>query len=309
MTGVMKNVRIYPAFVQHQYFRLESIEFLKIKKPPVSVSHFNINGNEFDIKTNNEILPDGTVLSAFDTSVCLDYMLNAFHLWDKENGVLKLMFDEDELVYTVGSSSYYHNGTRKNLGYTLKLNDGLPMISLKQICNDIGYSYSLSANGTIVINTPQKAYFDEINNPTPGVWEFNTPGYTGGWITSGHHISVGAAGALIFHSTHTDPVMTYTFETPLVASGYNTLKIRMKHNTQKANNALRVYFTTDTSAGLSESKAFGCNLIGGKVSNGYVIYTIKIANSEWKGKITSIRFDPFDDIGTAEIDYIKFLYQ
>jgi hypothetical protein len=64
----------------------------------------------------------------------------------------------------------------------------------------------------------------------------------------------------------------------------------------------RIYFTTTTATGLSESKALPFTVLP---NSGYTTYTINMAsNPLWTGEVNLLRVDPIDTTGQTNIDSI-----
>ena len=305
--GTLTQLRVDLTNRPDQTFSVKSIEFLKNKD--VETNEFVINGMTVSGKTPNVVKEDGTVLSAFDPSLAMDYRLNAFYTWDMDNGVLELQFQNTDVVFTVGSDTFTVNGTEKPLGYTLYLEDGLPMLDFKKLCEAVGYTYAFK-DGVTTIDTDQKAYFAELAKQPLGSFEFNTLGNTEGWGSSAFSLTVGRDGVMKYQQTSssTDPTTTNKLSTPLPTAQFNVLRIRMKHEIDRASSRICMYFITDKDGTWNEAKALSATI--GKDSGGeFVEYTIDLSKyTTWSGNVTSLRYDPYDGIGYAEVDYIRFEY-
>jgi len=305
--GDMTQLRVDLLNQADQTGSVKKIEFLVNKV--VEVNEFNINGMKVSGKTDNVIRNDGTVLSAFDPSIALDYRLNAFHLWDKENGVLELYFTNHKVVYTVGSDKFNVDGKELDLGYELYLEDGLPMLDFKKLCEAVGYTYSFN-EGVTTIYTDQKDYFAELASKDPGHFEFNTVGNTEGWNSSHFKISTGADGVLKMEqvSSGADVIMTNKLDVVLPTKNYNAVKVRMKHECDNKNTSWCIYFATDIDGSMNEAKAIRA-YVGESSKGEFAEYTVDLSKfATWSGNVTNLRFDPYDGHGWAEVDYIRFYY-
>ena len=306
--GNMTQMRVDLLDKENLTGSVKKIEFLT--KKASAIKTFYINGMQFEASTDNVILDNGTVLSAFDPALAMDFRLNAFHIWDRENGVLTLEFVDHTVVYTVGKDTFTVDGKDIPLGYKLYLEDGLPMIDFSKLCEVLGFTYSFE-NGVTRINTEQEEYFAELASTDPGCFEFNTPGNTEGWRSSHFELSVGVEGFMRFDQI-TDAVdvsASNTLSVGLPTENYNAVKIRMRHEIDTEQRRwLSIFFTTNFDGALNEAKSIKKDL----VNNGgteFVEYTVDLSKIEtWRGTIQTMRFDPFDAHGWCEVDYIRFYY-
>ena len=310
-TGTLKGLRIDPATGPDISFSIKSVEFLKPKSSSKLSKNIHINGNTYTMNFAPEFSESGEVLVAFDPAVALDFTLNTFHVWDKASQTLTLYFTDHTLVYTVGSDKYLLDGKEKRLGFTMTSIDGLPLVPIKLLCSEVGYTYSTNADSEIVIETKQKAYFDQVNaERVYAQWEFNTVGDTENW-GSGFMSLLVNDGYMSCESmsASTDPTITYRTEISLPAEKYSRIeyRVRYKYDSEKKQE-LTMYFGTDKESGHSESKTvkipLGSNDSGGE----WEVYTKDLSEvSSWKDTITSLRFDPFNATGHIDIDYIRFI--
>ena len=66
---------------------------------------------------------------AFEPVTGMDFQLDLFYLWDKDNGILTLYGADHEMVFTVGSDVYTLDGRKETLSAPLRAIDGLPCAS------------------------------------------------------------------------------------------------------------------------------------------------------------------------------------
>lgn len=139
----------------------------------------------------------------------------------------------------------------------------------------------------------------------PLTWEFNHDNE--GWtLLHGDHS--GFDGRSWKFEPGSDPWL----QSPAIAQGadkYNAVQVVMDSKAVNTNG--RVYFTTITSPGYSESKSVPFTLLP---NNEYRLYTIYMGNNpEWQGTITGLRLDPVEtgdadrSIDFVFIDNIRFL--
>lgn len=99
------------------------------------------------------------------------------------------------------------------------------------------------------------------------------------------------------------------------SSAYKYVTVRVKcefaANTDAsyAPTVSKIYFTTDSDDKRNETKTLKCDIKNAYDDGGgyYVFVYETSACEEWKGKITSVLYDPTDNNGTYTIDYIRFV--
>ncbi|MBR5220521.1 MAG: glycoside hydrolase family 99-like domain-containing protein [Clostridia bacterium] len=291
-------------------FRLVSAVFLK--KSDDNPKQLIINDQQFEMQLPAETTADGTLLIPFDPKLALDYRLNTFYTWDGVPGTvqkLTLSFIDHTLIYTVGADTYLHNGAENPLGYTMYLQDGLPMLSPKQLCADVGYKYTLT--GSIpTITTDQISYFSSSADRIPGQWEFNLVGDTENW--SSHQMGLQVIGGTMKMTTTVetgDPILSYSEELNLRAEDYSTFEIRCRYKHEGGfGQSLCVYFTTNKDGNMSEAMTIRAALDSDDSMGEWEVYSVDLTSiPTWDGLIQQIRFDPFNCMGEMEIDYMRFL--
>lgn len=309
--GQLNYIRFDPVSEKDLEFTLKSVEFIrddsKLSKTLIA------DGKSFEITIAPMKNDNGDILVAFDPKTALDFRLSLFHEWDKENGVLKLHSEDCELVYTVGSDKYLLNGKEKELGMKLSTLDGLPILPLEKLCDDLGYEYTVNEDNIIVITTKLTAYYESIAAArVPGQWEFNIAGDAEGWNSSLMSFLVNG-GSLAANSrsdvwTLTDYTIVNSKPESFCADDYEALEVRVRYSFKPSteNNNIKMYFKTDVRNSISEKNSI------------YTAYENSDSNGEWvtiripvpetfTGNVTYLRFDPFDGFGTIEIDYIRFI--
>ncbi|WP_157487573.1 hypothetical protein [Leifsonia sp. Root112D2] len=133
-------------------------------------------------------------------------------------------------------------------------------------------------------------------------WGFNG-GHEAGWAVYGA-ASSNAPGtdlsALNLTSSGNDPRIESPNPLHLNAAAATTVTVRMSNDTSSTTG--RIYFTTTSSPGASESKALPFTV---KPHSGYTTYTIDMAsNPLWTGEVNWMRVDPIDTTGKTNIDSI-----
>ncbi len=292
-------------------FVVKSVQFYKWKNVSPYSKNASINGNKFAMTFAPELSETGDIVVAFDPAVAMDFLLNAFYQWNKEAGRLTLNFKEHVVVFTIGQDTYTVDGVTKQLGYKLGSCDGLPLIPLRKLCEDVGFEFKINDNNEIEINTELASFFEAQNAPkTAGEWEFNLAGSTEGWSTYNMSLFVGTDGFMKCTSNpdfaDNDPVVMLN-GVQLNAADFKKLTLRVRYDYEgTSTQKMQLFFVTSEERGWNEEKSINIPLKNTSNSNGeWETYTVDIDNRFWTGTITGLRFDPFNARGEMDIDYIK----
>ncbi|MGN1122089.1 MAG: stalk domain-containing protein, partial [Eubacteriales bacterium] len=308
--GKLYGFRVDPVSLPGLDFTVKSIEFLGEKGGKLS-NKFTVNGVTAEPYFAPQRAENGDILLPFDPEAGLDFLLNTYFEWNRDTSELTLYFTDHTVVYTVGSDTYTLDGVSKKLPYKLSDLDGLPLLPIKTLCEEVGYTYTLNENNEIVIETPQKVYFEKDNaDRVYGQWEFNTLADTEGWKSSfmSMFVNNGYVSCETMSSS-TDPTIVYTDSLKLKASDYVRIeyRVRYRYNADKPH-ALTMYFGTNVNSGHSEDKTIKIPLNGTDSGGEWEVYTKDLSEvAQWKDIITSLRFDPFNATGYIDIDYIRFI--
>ena len=268
-----------------------------------------VNGNTFELNLAPVKDENGEMLLPFDPETGIDFRLGCYHEWDKNSKKLTLNFRNHVAVYTVGSDRYIFDGIEKELTKPLGEIDGLPLIPIKQLCEDVGFEYIFGEDKILNINTDVYEFYKKIETEFPGQYEFNTDTNLEGWSLGGLMAAYVSDGILKTSSVSSvkDPYMFSPSGEYYDASRFDgiEMKVRFKYKADKEED-LRIYFTTLEDSSWSESKA--CRIpLGSFDTNGeWVILNYKFTDNEkWRGTVTRLRIDPFDAYGEMEFDYIR----
>ena len=313
-TGKLNMIRIDPVANETGVnFYIKNVEF--VKKSPVKLI---INGIDSTSKVPYEL--DGErVLFPFDIEASMHYNLFVFHTWNKDKGILKLEGNGHEVIYTVGKNTFEVDGVTEELGYTLKLSDGLPMIDIEQL--SLALDYSARREGSrVIIETPEYSMYEEmiadIEFAEKGRWEFNTNDTLGFGAVNGI-ISV-ADGYMHIESNSSKidiqatNLQTYDFDSAQI----NQFELRARHDYSGYANSskeFKLYYITDSDNNWNEAKTIRGKLNTASSDGQWITYVLSVEDavidySTWSGKITNIRFDPFDAQGYMDIDYMRLTY-
>lgn len=120
-----------------------------------------------------------------------------------------------------------------------------------------------------------------------------------------------SAGGLSVNSVSdtTDPIISYTGDIDLRASEYTALEVRCRYKYDSAYaDQISVYFTTDSDGTMSEAMSIKLPLSSADSGGEWETLRADLTGiTTWKGIIKQLRFDPFNAIGSMEIDYIRFV--
>ena len=311
-SGKFTGFRIDPCTTPDVSFSVKSIEMFKYTdKIPSRVVH--INSTENILTFLPFYSPNEDLYIPFEPTTGIDYQLDLFHLWNKEEGVLKLYSGDHEIVYTVGKNSYTFDGEEKSLDIPLPEIDSVPYIPLNRLCEELGYTMMFNEKKQISIATGDYNYFAEKEAALAdriGRWEFDYAGDSEGWSSEELSLVVNN-NVLTCTSLNTsiDPIIWSKNALNLDANKYSRLEIKIKYNyTSDTPNYTQVFFVTDVSGNWSEDKSFKFEHESTDSNGEWKVYSVDLAdNADWKGMIKQLRFDPFTAVGMMEVEYIRFL--
>ena len=299
--GKLLKIRFDP--IRHEgTFEIASIEFLGQEE----TQKYLVNGIEMEMDEVSVPYVDNNYhMMPFNPATGIHYYLNSFFTWNKADGVLTFEANHHSVSFTMGEKTAVIDGKATSLDCTPVLKDGLPMLPVEVLCSALGYTLD-DADGNINIVTPQAARYEDMQNRTPYRWEFNLDGDMEGWTPGGNATGVVSDG--VFHGTSasTDPVMMGP-EISLDASQYDRIEIRMKNKVEAERGSVGIYFTTPNGS-WSQDRYVSKRLAALDTGDEYYTYVLQMdVNRFWTGTITQLRLDPYDALGTFDIDYIRIL--
>lgn len=306
--GKLRGLRLDPAVSAGASFTIKTLELLTDENAVSNI--ISIDGESFNLEFAPERVKNGHILLPFDPAKAVDFRLGCYYEWNKDDGVLALHFIGHDLTFTVGSKTYTVDGKEKNMDFALEAVDSLPKIPLDIVCEEVGYTLSISPIKQIEITTglalPQK---DESAG-TVGQWEFDAVGDTENWTSSFMSLmTYNGYLSCTSMSTSTDPTINYGKKLNVPALKYNKLEIRVRYRYSAANvQNMQLFFTTDKATGMSEDKSIKIKLNSKDSGNEFEVYTYDLTQlSSWQDTIVSLRFDPFNATGNMDIDYIRLI--
>lgn len=302
----LTQLRIDPAWKEGVPFELEGIYFLS--EPVKKTFTVTVDGEDVYMGYPSAVSPTGDYLVPVDT-VKAPELMACLVTWNKQAQSLTIASAQNTVVFTVGKDSYLVNDKEMALGYTIQTLDGLPMLPLEKLCTALGYSFREEAE-EVFVETSRKAYFDCIHARKPGQWEFDLEGDTEQWVSSFMSLTT-ENGYLHLQSVtdSKDPTLLSGTGLKLTAEKYDRLELRCRYAYESERpTRIAMFFLTDTDTTWNEEKCIRQLHTSTDTNGEWVTYTFDLKEvAAWKDTITRLRFDPFDAVGTMDIDYIRFI--
>lgn len=304
-TGKMKSLMLKPVDKNNVIFTIESVTLeYGGNYPTVSINGTKLN-NQIQTETQN-----GVDYVPFEPGVSMiHHALSLYFDWSYETKTLTLYRNKHSYQFVVDRDYALVDGkTQVKLGGAVYQRDNIPMLPIEGLAKTLGLHYTKSGTD-YRISTQEASYFD---SEADGIWTFNRSGDMRGWTMAGGTTSF-KNDALVIEGTKTadntyDPRLSME-NLNLDCSKYTKIEVRVKWNItgDRSSDMMKIYYTTTAAPGLHESKTARIPIE--KSSNGeFKTLTFDMANTgSWKGFVTQLRFDPFDDAGTTEVKYIRFV--
>lgn len=309
-TGKIKSLMLKPVDMNDVTFTIESVTFeYGGNYPTVSINGTKLN-NQIQTETQN-----GVDYVPFEPGVSMiHHALSLYFDWSYETKTLTLYRNKHSYQFVVGRDYALVDGkTQVKLGGPVYQRDNIPMLPIEGLAVTLGLHYTKSGKD-YRISTQEASYFD---SEADGIWTFNRSGDTRGWTMAGGTMSF-TNDALVIEGTKTsqntyDPRLSRE-NLNLDCSKYTQIEVCVKWDITGNSNkekAMKIYYTTTKAPGLSESKTAKIPIetsSNGEFKTLIFDMTKDQGNTgSWKGFVTQLRFDPFDDAGKTEIKYIRFV--
>lgn len=304
--GKMESLMLKPVDKSGVTFTIESVTLeYGGNYPTVSINGTKLN-NQIQTETQN-----GVDYVPFEPGVSMiHHALSLYFDWSYETKTLTLYRNKRSYQFVVGRDYALVDGEKQvKLGGSVYQRDNIPMLPIEGLAKTLGLHYTKSGTD-YRISTQEASYFD---SEADGIWTFNRSGDTRGWTMAGGTASF-TNDALVIEGTKTgqntyDPRLSRE-NLNLDCSKYTKIEVCVKWDITGNSNkekVMKIYYTTTAAPGLSESKTARIPIE--KSSNGaFQTLTFDMAKTgSWNGFVTQLRFDPFDDAGTTEIKYIRFV--
>ena len=310
-------------------FDLEYLELLSVADKDVFT--ISIDGNTYNLSYPLIKTESGEYLLPFNSNYIPD-RLGVEWDWDNDSKILTLKSKDHEVIFKVTGSDpwaktglitekatkehdklkdgtkFLVDGVEMDLGYECYTFDGMPVIPLKKLCEIFGYKYD-DSTGIVTVDTCHKFYYDIINNQVPGEWEFNFTGSTEGWVSPMMSLeTMDGYMHCVSITNNTDPVMRVSESLDL--SKYTKIEVRIRVDIDKeglTEFSPYFYFITNKDRAWGENKKIKTT---DKVTNhgDWAVLTYDLTAVEnWKDTLVTLRFDPFDALGSCDIDYIRLI--
>ena len=308
--GKMKSLMLKPVDKNDVTFTIESVTLeYGGNYPTVSINGTKLN-NQIQTETQN-----GVDYVPFEPGVSMiHHALSLYFDWSYETKTLTLYRNKHSYQFVVGRDYALVDGKKQvKLGGTVYQRDNIPMLPIEGLAMTLGLHYTKSGKD-YRISTQEASYFD---SEADGIWTFNRSGDTRGWTMGGGTMSF-TNDALVIEGTKTsqntyDPRLSRE-NLNLDCSKYTQIEVCVKWDITGNSNkekAMKIYYTTTKAPGLSESKTAKIPIetsSNGEFKTLIFDMTKDQGNTgSWKGFVTQLRFDPFDDAGKTEIKYIRFV--
>lgn len=148
-TGDVTKIRIDPNNINGTEFKIELVEFMTYPHDDVPLN-IEINNIRYTLSFEPKVTADGDYEIVCDRSFYS--LMSLYHEWDRQNKTLTLKTrDELTVIFKEGSDSIIVDSVTKPLKYTFCRRDGLPVLRIKDLCDKLGYSYSVT-NDCFIIN-------------------------------------------------------------------------------------------------------------------------------------------------------------
>ncbi len=308
--GKMKSLMLKPVDKNDVTFTIESVTLeYGGNYPTVSINGTKLN-NQIQTETQN-----GVDYVPFEPGVSMiHHALSLYFDWSYETKTLTLYRNKHSYQFVVGRDYALVDGKKQvKLGGSVYQRDNIPMLPIEGLAMTLGLHYTKSGKD-YRISTQEASYFD---SEADGIWTFNRSGDTRGWTMGGGTMSF-TNDALVIEGTKTsqntyDPRLSRE-NLNLDCSKYTQIEVCVKWDITGNSNkekAMKIYYTTTKAPGLSESKTAKIPIetsSNGEFKTLIFDMTKDQGNTgSWKGFVTQLRFDPFDDAGTTEVKYIRFV--
>ena len=256
---------------------------------------------------------DGKVYFPFNPSTGVNYILNCHYNWRKNAGTFEIFANGHTLKFAVGSDMYYKDGKYEKLGYTVTTLDGVPYFDFVKLAKDLGLKVEEKDGNINIWSDNYESAFKAIEDRKLGWWDFN--GYdTEGWSsTMFDYVVGGGTMTMTSNSSTRDPSSHYnsnSFPKDFYTKRFTDFEIKARFKYDQGISRIKFYFITDKDKTWDETKSIWFQLQENDTQGEWRTFTKKLSEiPAWNNaeRITGIRFDPFDAVGTMEIDYIHFI--
>ncbi len=306
-TGSIVNLRIDPAPYQCELAEIESVEFLMLPELVEDVPFtVDIIGAELSLPKEPVVTDNGVMVAVYPEDGFFSRMMCTYE-WDKNTKTLTVINKNHTVSFVIGTTKMVVDGKEQTLPAATYTFDGLPVIPIDTLATALGYYPVMHEDGNgLSIMLESASDYDIIKDRKKYQYEFNLTGDVEDWSYQNCSTVYTKDGALHGDSSGNDPAVISPYLN-VKAADYPTITIRMKWDRQNVdkNDNISIYFKGERT-GLSETRKVYINIPAS--SNGeYQEFTFNMSEHlQWYGTITGIRVDPFNALGSFDIDYIRF---
>ena len=284
------------------------IRWYQFEKPDVAAEYgVRVNGSKLVFTFAPQPTADGDFIVSGEAKGKGFYSaLRLYHEWDRftGDGVLTLYtYNEDKLVFTVGSDKVIVNGKEQSLGYTFVLRDGLPQFHIKKLCDLIGYKYTVDGKD-VVIQAATDEEFALLENKVDNQWEFDIESELQGWRIQGG-TAVADGEHLVVTPSNADVAIIH--DVNFSSNTYNVVRVGIEYSEFMKSQGAHLFFTTKTSTAYSADKMVSAKYdLTGKKEGDIVELVFELGkNILFSGIITGIRVDPLTGFDSFKVDYVR----
>ena len=307
--GTVTAMRLDPVDANDVTFTIESVIFEYAGDYPAVYINGTKLGNKIQTETQN-----GVDYVPFEPGIsCINHLLSLYFEWSYESKTLTLYRNKHSYQFVSGKDYALVDGkTQVKLGGTVYQQDNIPMLPIEGLAKVLGL-HCVKDGIDYRISTQEASNFD---TEADGIWTFNRSGDARGWTLAAGTMNftddtLVIAGTKTANNTY-DPRLSME-NLNLDCSEYTKIEVCVKWDItgSRSSDVMKIYYTTTGAKGLSEGKSVQVPI--GRSSNGefktitFDMTKDKDNTGSWKGYVTQLRFDPFDDAGTTEIKYIRFV--
>ncbi len=314
---------LYPQYAKYlardgEYFytKTTSISSKDAPKNKLYVNGIDILANCDAEKSIPAQIIDGKVYFPFNPMTCVHYVLDAHYEYRKDAGTLRILANDHEVIFEIGSDRYVLDGKETDLGYTLTTFDSLPMLDFEKLAKDLGYKSEAKDGDLYIYTDTYESSWKSLTERKTGGWEFN--GFdTEGWSSSNMNlVMTGSSMNFVTNDKNTgDPIAMFSssaFPEDFHTKRYISMEMKFRYNITNATTEphIKFYYITDVDSTYSEKKTILIGLSDLSSNGEWVTAKVDLAGLEpWQAAtaLTGLRFDPFNGYGEMEVDYIRFI--
>lgn len=309
--GDVTGIRIDP-LMDTGDFEISLVEFMNFKPTEDTTRRVVVNGTELTFAFEPQPTADGDIEVVAEARRGFFSSLRVLHTWNRFDGegVLTIKTrDQHTFEFRVGSDKVIVDGVPRNLGYKLKLRDGLPVFHMKKLAELLGYRVSVDKYVTNVLSCSDEE-LEKINSRRENCWEFDFFDEIDGFHPQQCLFDIDGESNLHVRATGADVGVLKLVD--FKADRYSHIILGVRYEEFLKGELPQFFFTT----GLNPTWGWTAdNCINGEYNfegkkpgdTVEVVFDLSL-NSNFKGTITGLRFDPVSRKENIKIDYIRCVF-